>query len=171
MRARLIYSLLALLMLTGCASAPSAPSVLALPGTGRGFDEFRADDMYCRDFAFQQIGGKAREQAANSAGIGNAAVGTVVGAVAGAAIGGQRAAGAGAGMGLIVGSAAGAGASQTALYGSQRQYDMAYVQCMYAKGHRVPVSATYLPPSAAPSAPAGAIPPPPAGMPPPPPLR
>lgn len=171
MRARLIYSLLALLMLTGCASVPSAPSVLALPGTGRGFDEFRADDMYCRDFAFQQIGGKAREQAANSAGIGNAAVGTVVGAVAGAAIGGQRAAGAGAGMGLIVGSAAGAGASQTALYGSQRQYDMAYVQCMYAKGHRVPVSATYLPPSAAPSAPAGAIPPPPAGMPPPPPLR
>lgn len=171
MRARLIYSLLALLMLAGCASVPSAPSVLALPGTGRGFDEFRADDMYCRDFAFQQIGGKAREQAANSAGIGNAAVGTVVGAVAGAAIGGQRAAGAGAGMGLIVGSAAGAGASQTALYGSQRQYDMAYVQCMYAKGHRVPVSATYLPPSAAPSAPAGAIPPPPAGMPPPPPLR
>lgn len=180
MQAKQKYSLLVLLILAGCASVPSAPNVLALPGAGKGFEEFRADDMGCRDFAYQQIGGKAREQAANTAGIGNAAVGTVVGAVAGAAIGGKRAAGAGAGMGLIVGSAAGAGASQTAVYGSQRQYDMAYVQCMYAKGHRVPVSATYTP-TASPAAvvmpppPAGRQlsqpPPPPAGMPPPPPPR
>lgn len=166
MRARPFHALPVLLILAGCASVPTAPDVMALPGTGKNFEEFRVDDMTCRDYAFQQIGGKAREQTANNAAIGQAAVGAAIGAVAGAAIGGQRGAGVGAGTGLIVGSASGAGVAQSASYGSQRHYDMAYVQCMYAKGHRVPVSVAYTPsPANAPSAP----PPPPAGAPPPPP--
>lgn len=163
------YLLPALLVLAGCAGVPTAPNVMALPGTGRTFDEFRADDMYCRDYAFQQIGGKAREQSANSAAIGNAVVGTAIGAVAGAAIGGRGGAGAGAGMGLIVGSASGAEASRGAVYGSQRHYDNAYVQCMYARGHRVPLNGTYLHAPAPSAAPTAVPPPPPAGMPPPPP--
>lgn len=167
MRIKLTLSLAALVVLAGCASAPTGPNVMALPGTGATFEQFRADDLVCRDFAFQQIGGKAREQAATSAAIGSAAIGTAVGAVAGAAIGGQRGAGVGAGTGLIIGSASGAEASRSVVYGSQRQYDIAYVQCMYAKGHRVPVSAAYIPPSA--PAAATPVPPPPAGMPPPPP--
>jgi len=170
MSARVKYILPALLVLAGCASVPTAPSVMALPGTGRTFDEFRTDDMSCREYAYQQIGGKAREQSANSAAISNAAVGTAVGAVAGAAIGGRSGAGAGAGMGLIVGSASGAEASRGAVYGSQRHFDNAYVQCMYARGHRVPVSGNYMPaPAPASSAPAAVPPPPPVGMPPPPP--
>jgi hypothetical protein len=165
------YVLPALLVLAGCASVPSGPNVMALPGTGRTFDEFRADDMSCRDYAYYQIGGKAREQSANSAAIGNAAVGTAIGAVAGAAIGGRGGAGAGAGMGLIVGSASGAEASRGAVYGSQRHYDHAYVQCMYARGHRVPINGTYqhAPPTTAEPAPSVMPPPPPTGMPPPPP--
>jgi hypothetical protein len=148
---------------------------MALPGTGKNFDEFRADDLTCRDYAFLQIGGKTREQAANNAAVGQAAVGAAVGAIAGAAIGGQRGAGVGAGTGLIVGSASGAGAAQNAAYGGQRHYDMAYVQCMYAKGHRVPVSMAYTPspanaPSVTPPPPTAGTPPPPsAGTPPPPP--
>lgn len=164
-------ALLAMLVLAGCASVPTAPNVMALPGTGKTFDEFRADDVSCREYAYYQIGGKAREQSANAAAIGNAAVGTAIGAVAGAAIGGRGGAGAGAGMGLIVGSASGAEASRGAVYGSQRHYDNAYVQCMYARGHRVPLNGTYLhTPAPAPSqssAPATIPPPPPAGMPPP----
>lgn len=154
------------LVVAGCASVPSAPSVMALPGTGKNFDEFRGDDMVCREYAFQQIGGKGREQAAKEAAIQHAVVGTVVGAVAGAAIGGERNAGVGAGTGLIIGSASGAGASQSAVHGGQRQYDIAYVQCMYAKGHRVPVSATY---TTTPITSSVAPPPPPPGSPPPPP--
>lgn len=157
------------LLLAGCASVPTAPSVMVLPGTGRTFDEFRADDAYCRDYAFQQIGGRSREQVATSAAAQNAAIGTAIGAVAGAAIGGRDAAGVGAGMGLIVGSASGAEASRRAVYGSQRQYDHAYVQCMYARGHRVPVSMSGY--TSAPPAPASAVPPPPPGNPPPPPPR
>lgn len=166
----MLPTLLAVLILAGCASVPSAPNVMALPGTGRTFDEFRADDAYCRDYAYQQIGGKSREQAASSAAIQNAAVGTAIGAVAGAAIGGRDAAGVGAGMGLIVGSASGAEASRSAVYGSQRHYDHAYVQCMYARGHRVPVSMGGYTSSPAPQ-PAAAPPPPPPGNPPPPPPR
>lgn len=163
---------LAGVVLAGCASVPTAPNVMALPGTGRTFDEFRADDAYCRDYAYQQIGGKSREQVASSAAVQNAAVGTAIGAVAGAAIGGRSGAGAGAGMGLIVGSASGAEASRSAVYGSQRHYDHAYVQCMYARGHRVPVSMGGYTSSPAPvPQPAALPPPPPPGNPPPPPAR
>jgi hypothetical protein len=51
---------------------------------------------------------------------------------------------------------------------SQRQYDVVYLQCMYAKGHRVPVppGSGYGPPAAGPGT---NVPPPPAGTPPPPP--
>lgn len=161
----------AVLLLAGCASVPTAPNVMALPGTGRTFEEFRADDAYCRDYAYHQIGGPAREQSANSAAVGSAAVGTAIGAVAGAAIGGRSGAGAGAGMGLIVGSASGAEASNRAVYGSQRQYDHAYVQCMYARGHRVPVSMSGYTSSPAPQPAAAVPPPPPPGNPPPPPQR
>lgn len=160
-------ALVAALLIAGCAGVPTAPNVMALPGTGRSFDEFRADDADCRDYAFQQIGGKSREQVASSAAVQNAAVGTAIGAVAGAAIGGRSGAGAGAGMGLIVGSASGAEASSRAVYGSQRHYDRAYVQCMYARGHRVPVDGVYTPALA----PSTVPPPPPAGSPPPPPPR
>ena len=89
---------LGVLVLAGCASVPTAPNVMALPGTGRTFDEFRVDDADCRNYAYHQIGGPARAQAANSAAVGNAAIGTAVGAVAGAAIGGRSGAGAGAGF-------------------------------------------------------------------------
>jgi hypothetical protein len=168
MNAKAKYFLPALLLLAGCAVVPTAPNVMALPGTGRTFDEFRADDAMCRDYAYQQIGGPARVQSANAAAVGNAAVGTAIGAVAGAAIGGRSGAGAGAGMGLIVGSASGAEASRGAVYGGQRHYDHAYVQCMYARGHRVPVSMSGYTSSPAPQ-PAAVPPPPPAGSPPPPP--
>jgi hypothetical protein len=167
MRYALMIPLAAALVAAGCATVPTGPNVMVLPGTGRSFEEFRADDYACRDYAAMQIGGKA--QAANEAAVRNAAVGTAVGTVAGAAIGGRSSAGVGAGVGLVVGSASGAEATRASMYGSQRQYDNAYVQCMYAKGHRVPVSGNYMPSPAPP--PAIAPPPPPAGTPPPPPPR
>jgi hypothetical protein len=39
------------LLLAGCASVPSGPSVMALPGSAKGADEFRADDAACRRIA------------------------------------------------------------------------------------------------------------------------
>ncbi len=145
------------LVLGGCASMPTGPSLMALPGSGRTFEQFRFDDAECQQYAFQQIGGTTAQKAANESATRSAVVGTAVGAVAGA------------------------DAGQRSGYGTQRQYDNAYVQCMYARGHKVPVSANMArslqqAPSAASSAyspPATAdgknIPPPPSGNPPPPP--
>jgi len=168
------------LSLAACATVPGGPSVLVLPGTGKSFDQFRVDDAACRQYALQQIGGAA--QAAQDSAVRSAVVGTAVGAAAGAAIGGSRGAGVGAGTGLIFGSAAGSEASYSSTYGAQRAYDHAYVQCMYAAGHRVPVSGAFTgtrgyassPSSgAAGAAPARSVtpPPPPPGAPPPPPTR
>lgn len=173
----------ALVALGGCVSMPAGPSVMVLPGTGKSFDQFRADDYICRQFASEQIGGAtAAQQAAENAGVNSALLGTALGAVAGAAANGSHGAAVGAGAGMVMGSIAGTGAAQTSGYGMQQRYDYAYLQCMYAKGNRVPVSgrfSTYTettpatpPPPPPPSAPgAGGItpPPPPAGTPPPPP--
>lgn len=130
-----------LMLLSACTTMPTGPSVMALPGTGKNFDQFRVDDGDCKQYALYQVGGTTANQASTDAGLRSAAVGTAVGAVAGAAIGGHEGAGAGAGVGLLMGSMAGAGAAESSAYGSQQHYDNAYVQCMYAKGHRVPVTA------------------------------
>jgi hypothetical protein len=158
----LVLPLAAVLLLGACRSMPSGPSVLVLPGTGKNFDQFRADDLDCRQYANFQVGGVTPNQAAGDSVARSAVLGTVVGAAAGAAIGGQSGAAVGAGGGLLVGSAAGAGAGDRSAYGVQRRYDYAFVQCMYAKGHRIPVSGRFessRPP--APPAPAAYTPPPP----------
>ncbi|GAB5095884.1 glycine zipper family protein [Caballeronia sp. LP006] len=168
-RRLVIFLALSGLGLSACTVMPTGPSVMALPGTGKTFDQFRADDASCRQFAFQQTGGVTADQAATNSAVGSAVVGTAIGAAAGAAFGGGTGAAIGAGAGLLTGSAVGMGAAQTSGYGVQRRYDYAYLQCMYAAGDRVPVAGplrTAPPNGAAYYAPP---PPPPPGMPPPPP--
>jgi outer membrane lipoprotein SlyB len=165
----------AVLLLGACASAPTGPSMLVLPGSGKNFDQFRADDYECRQFAQLQAGGTTAEQASTDSGVKSAAIGAGVGALAGAIIGGQRGAAAGAGTGLIIGSVAGTGTAQGSANTMQHRYDIGYQQCMYAKGHQVPVSGrfdnsrrtsgAYTSPAPVYSTP----PPPPPGSPPPPP--
>jgi hypothetical protein len=166
--------LLLVLALAACTTLPEGPSVMALPGSGRNLEQFRADDTWCRDFALRMSGGRSANQNAVDSGVRSAALGTVLGAAAGAAMGGDRGAGVGAGTGLLVGGLAGSEAGERSGYGTQQRYDHAYVQCMYDKGDRVPVSGrmsverprAYNPPppgpgSLPPSAPPGANTPPP----------
>jgi hypothetical protein len=111
-RGLLVVTLVMASLLSGCATVPVAPSVMALPGPGKSLEQFHADDTACRQWASQQ------EQATAAA------------------------------------------ASQS--YGSgmrQRWYDIAYMQCMYAKGNQIPGYTTSAPPP--PSAPAPPGPPPP----------
>jgi hypothetical protein len=150
---------------------------MALPGTGRTFAQFRADDDACRRFALDRIGGQTAQRAANDSTAAGAITGAAVGAVAGAAIGGASGAGVGAGTGLVVGTVAGSAAGAGTGYDAQRRYDEAYVQCMYASGHKVPVAEGSVRPTPAPAATAASrmpplppgVPPPPAGAPPAPP--
>ena len=72
--------------MVACARPPTGPSVMALPGHEKTFEQFHADDLACRQSAAQEV--------------------------------------------------------QTTKGGqvpAQRRYDIAYIQCMYAKGHQVPV--------------------------------
>ena len=174
---RTILSVGASLLLTACASVPTGPSVMVLPGNGRNFEQFQSDDADCRQWALYQTG-TTPNKAATTSGVTGAAVGTVVGAGLGAAIGaaaGSPATGAavGAGAGLFGGTAVGVGNAYGAGYSVQRRYDIAYMQCMYAKGNQIPVSGSRQPAytSAAPPPPPPppGAPPPPSGSPPPPP--
>ena len=140
-RFRFLLPLVAGLALAGCVTAPVGPAVMALPGSTKNFDAFRADDMTCRDYARSSIGqlpGQPGDVAAANA-LGGAALGAAAGAIIGS-VSGQAGHGAaiGAGTGLLFGSAAGANAAGYTSYGLQRRYDAAYLQCMYAKGNQVP---------------------------------
>jgi hypothetical protein len=151
MSTRLSFAALAgALILGGCVSVPTGPAVTALPGTSKNFDQFRADDVSCREYAQYSLGPGAERVASDTA-TANAAGGALLGAAAGAIIGaatGRAGPGAaiGAGTGLLFGSAAGANAAGYSYYGMQRRYDAAYLQCMYAKGNQVPGGPRYGPP-------------------------
>lgn len=162
--------------LGACATVPpSGPAVMVLPGSNSNFNQFRHDDGMCQQYAMQAIGQKTPAQAAADSAMNSAVTGAAVGAAAGALIGaasGDPAGGAavGAGAGLLVGGASGVEAYGLAAHAIQERYDVAYVQCMYAQGHQVPVPAGM---SALAANPAINLPPPPApaALPPPPPPR
>ncbi len=157
-----VFPATVILAVTGCASMPNGPSVMVLPGTGLSFERFRNDDAICQQFAFSQVGGTTANQAAMNSGVTSAIVGTALGAAAGAAFGG------GSGAAIGAGSIVGTGAASGSMYADQQRYDAAYIQCMYAKGHQVPVSGQFsgeTPQRAV--MPASNIPPPPPGSQPP----
>ena len=131
---------LLLLALAACVSVPTGPSLMALPGANKGFDQFRADDAMCRNYASQSIGATTASGAAVDSGVSSALIGTLVGAAAGAAIDGSHGAGVGAGVGLVTGSVAGVGAADASRYGTQQRYDQSDVQGMYSRGHQGPVT-------------------------------
>jgi hypothetical protein len=156
--------------LAACAAPmPSGPGVMVLPGSGKNFDQFRFDDYECRQFASSQIEGKTPDQAASDAGGRSAALGAVVGGLAGAALGGNsNSAVAGAALGTAGGAVAGTGAGAQSGRTLQQRYDIGYQQCMYAKGHQIPMAGRY-DRTSRPAPPPSVPPPPPAGTPPPPP--
>lgn len=150
MRTNSLLLIATLVVLGGCANVPTLPSVTAFPGTGKTWEQFRADDTECQQYALNYIGGKTPHQVAGASAVESAAIGTVIGAAAGALIGrGGAGAAIGAGGGLLAGSAVGAGAAQRSAYSTQQHYDSAYLQCMYAKGEKVPVTAGFVPPPGA----------------------
>lgn len=126
------------LLLAACVSMPSGPTVTSFPGSGKSFDQFRADDTQCRQYASISVGGEDATHVQTDSAVRSAYAGTAMGALAGAAIGGHGSAGAGAG--LILGVLAGSSAANASVYTVQKRYDNAYVQCMYAKGDLVPMA-------------------------------
>ena len=141
----------AVLALGACAvPPPSGPSFTALPGHGKTFEQFQVDDASCRQYSSLQSGGTAPGQAARQNTAASAVGGTLLGAATGALLGslsGNVGAGAavGAGGGLLLGGATGSGNASETADSTQRRYDSAYSQCMYAKGNQLPSAPTYVP--------------------------
>ena len=128
-----------LALITGCASLPTGPRVAVMPAPGKPLDLFTMEDRQCRNYADQSIGIAPRE-VANQNMVGSAAVGTAIGAAAGALAGGNQGAATGAAIGMVAGTASGSSQAGYAGADAQRRYDIAYQQCMYAKGNQLPGS-------------------------------
>jgi hypothetical protein len=150
----------AVVVVTACAMEPRGPTVRVFPAPYKPFEVFEQDQDACEDYAHSQIAGDA--ESANSRAVGTAAIGTALGLALGAATGDGHAASFGAAGGAAVGSAIGANQSERANFSLQHRYDIAYAQCMYAKGNQVPGFERSAPPP---------LPPGRGGPPPPPPRR
>ncbi len=145
MRQKLIgLSLLPVLGLAACTLAPpSGPSVVAMPGQGRNFEQFQQDDAVCRAYGQSKIpdAGQTAAVAQNNS-VATAAAGTLIGAAAGAALGSLSGnlgtgAGIGAGLGLLGGASVAGGNAQAGADSLQQRYDIAYAQCMVGHGETI----------------------------------
>lgn len=139
-----IMALLPLLALGACAVAvPTQPTVTAMPGHGRSWDQFLADNATCKSYAATQMPGAQQATAQTHDQTATTAVaGTALGAGLGAALGslsGNVGIGAalGAGFGLLGGAAVANGDTQTASESLQGRYDIAYAQCMVGHGETI----------------------------------
>ncbi|HVJ55874.1 MAG TPA: glycine zipper family protein [Aliidongia sp.] len=137
---------LIVLLLAGCVTQPTGPTIAVMPAPYKPFDVFQQEDFGCRQYAAYQVAGGAEQ--ANAQALGTAALTTGLGAALGAVAGAGRGAAIGAASGAVVGTAVGTGPSARSQYGLQWRYDLAYEQCMYSKGNQVP--GFPLPPLAAP---------------------
>ena len=144
---------------SACATEPVGPTIQVYPAPNKPFEVFQNEQAGCKQYASQQIAGQVDK--ANENGLGAAVIGTALGAGLGAAVGGGRGAGIGAASGAVVGGDVGAGSSSRAEYRIQHQYNMAYAQCMYAKGDQVVGYRPYTPPPVYAAPPPGYYPPPP----------
>lgn len=150
-------ALLSLLALGACTAAPpTAPTVVALPGQGKSWDEFQADNATCKAYASSQLpnAGQVAAGTQNNS-VATSAAGTLIGAGIGAAIGslaGNVGAGAavGAGAGLLGGAAAAGNNTQATADSLQGRYDVAYAQCMVGHGESIqqPIAPVYAAPPA-----------------------
>ncbi len=139
-------AIVSLLLLGGCASdnIPPGPSVAVMPAPGKPFEVFAAEDRECRQYAQMSVG-KTPSQAASETQGKSILFGTAVGAAAGAMTGRGENVGTGAAVGGVTGAAVGAGAGRESAREVQRRYDIAYEQCMYAKGNQLPSGSYYQP--------------------------
>lgn len=129
-----IAAMAAVLALEGCVTVPSGPTIPVMPGKGKSFSQFQDDQYYCERYAHDRVAGHVN--AANDEIARNAVIGTALGAALGGAIGGDT-------RGAVAGGAAGAAVGASTAhpgyrqYSAQRQYNIAYAQCMSYRGNDV----------------------------------
>jgi uncharacterized protein YcfJ len=126
----------AAVLLSACAPMPpQGPTMAAMPAPNKPFEVFVQDDQLCRNWAASSIGPR---DAANNQMLASTVTGTLIGAAAGALAGDHHGAGTGAAVGTLAGAGVGVNQGSMSAWSMQRRYDIAYQQCMYAKGNVIP---------------------------------
>ncbi len=126
-----VSAIAATLIASACGTIPTngGPTVGVLPGGGKNMVEFNKDDIACRDNA--QARAKDNTPLPMAMGLGSIEVASA----RPRAVVRDRTEDT-----LSTGSVFGnAPAADPALITKQQRYDTAYVQCMYSKGHKIPV--------------------------------
>src|SRR5579871_4822565 len=137
-----IIGLSLLVVLAGCtpfAVQPPGPSVMVLPPKGKPFEAYAQDHTVCKQFAAEEVAGADTQ--ANLRTLGTVVTNAGLGAALGAAVGGGGAA-IGAASGAIAGAYVGANDTPWGVYQIQNRYNDAFLECMYAKGNQIPMSAS-----------------------------
>jgi hypothetical protein len=109
-RGRLTLPLAVGLLVAACATVPTGPGVMVLPGQGKNLEAFQVDDAICRQFAAEQTGTTTKQASGQSA-VGAAAGDPGIGAAVGA------------GTGLLGGTAVGVSRADAAITTVQGRYD------------------------------------------------
>ena len=153
---RLVVSWMLCITLAACATARMGPTVAVMPSPAKSLEAFKADNNACRDYATKQLGIDPNKATQDDM-LGGALFGALLGAAAGALMGDYHHHHGGrhdhsnpvammAAKGLVRGAEVGSDAADRDRAVLQQQYDIAYSQCMYAKGNSVP---GFTPPSSA----------------------
>ena len=120
------------IMLAGCATIPPGPSVLVMPGNGKSWEGFQADDAVCRQWAQNQTEWNANKTV-NENLAGGAIAGGALGAASGALIGAASGnVGPGAAIGAGAGLLGGAALGSTQAYRCRGRGAAAVRQCLPA---------------------------------------
>jgi hypothetical protein len=128
-------ALSALLLLEGCVTEPYGPTIPVMPAKGKSFADFQREDAECQDFADSRVAGRAKE--ANDRAVRDTVIGAALGTAVGAAFNRRNGAGPGAAAGAVLGFGAASNDSRFAEDTLQGRYNVAYAQCMTAKGNDV----------------------------------
>lgn len=140
-RLPLAAGLCAALLSSGCATEPLGPTARVMPASGKPFQVFAQDQSLCKSFADGEVGGSSTTS--NLKQLGTAAISTALGAGLGAALahhahgGASGGAGPGGAIGAVAGALMGGRGSGVDQRNLQGRYDLAYTQCMYARGNQV----------------------------------
>ena len=128
-----VVAAVAVLALEGCVTTPAGPTIPVMPGKNKSFAAFQDDQYYCEGYARDRVAG--RVDAANDRIARNSVIGALLGTALGAAVGDTR----GAVIGGTAGAAVGASTAHPGYgqYGAQREYDLAYAQCMHYRGNEI----------------------------------
>jgi len=122
----------AAVLLEGCATQPLGPTIPVMPAQGKSMETFQQDEDYCEQYAGDRASGRVKQ--ANDDELRRGVIGAALGAGLGALAGNTKGAVAGGIIGGVIGSSSGAGYDQHRV---QRTFDIAYAQCMTARGNNV----------------------------------